>query len=363
LKIVTNHNDRSNTYNKNSTGTGEGFKRDLTNNFGFRHKPGLVSAASMLPGLPGVAAKAVNLGWNVNNKAAVDKLKGSSLVDKTPAKSKTRSFIDSVKDIMKGPTGEVGTVTAGGKTNKVSLDSTDMSALSPMEAARRKEGDMRMANPQNFSMPQQSNMARLHPEIDDGNFKSPTDVASKASNKKQDTNGVMVDGYSARLDTVDFDKTNLDPVAKEKAKEFQKAAIDKGVAANLAVDVKDMTRTPERQAEIQKSGKSWTKVSEHMSGTGIDVSPIDDKDQAGWAAKHELAASLGWSELDPAKDPGHMGLTKAAGTNPKSAYSAFGFFGNVPALSRLDGVPTPKDRPTVAQGIIDQAKDSYGYWY
>jgi hypothetical protein len=154
--------------------------------------------------------------------------------------------------------------------------------------------------------------------------------------------GGMVDGYRAKLSSVDFDKFGLDPAAKAKAKEFQREAIQRGLGDTLAVDVKDMTRTPERQKEIKASGYSWTNFSEHMYGAAIDVSPVDVNDQKAWADKRTLASELGWSQLG-SNDPAHMGITPE-GLSKQQAYADSQYFGSVPALQPGD-IPTPTARP------------------
>lgn len=182
----------------------------------------------------------------------------------------------------------------------------------------------------------------------------------------------MVDSFRAKLDTVDFDTLDIDPVAKEKAKEFQAAAREQGL--NLAVDIKDMVRTPERQKEIQAAGFSKTKKSEHMAAIALDVSPIDVNDQKGWADKRALAEELGWGQLG-SWDPAHMGLSKSNSLPGKldiskeQAIKDRNYFGNVPvtneqrkALGLQPNVGIPEARPaqpgdTVAQGIIGAAKD------
>lgn len=180
--------------------------------------------------------------------------------------------------------------------------------------------------------------------------------------KAQNTQGFdMVDNFRARLSSVDFDKLDLDPVAKEKAKEFQAAAKAKGL--DLAVDVKDMVRTPERQKAIKASGFSQTLNSEHVAAMGLDISPVDVNDQKGWEAKRSLAKETGWNQLNPSWDPAHMGLTDTLGISPKQAIKDKNYFGNVPvsqeqrkALGLQPDTGIPQTRPEVSKGIIGQAK-------
>jgi hypothetical protein len=165
----------------------------------------------------------------------------------------------------------------------------------------------------------------------------------------------MVDGYRARLSSVNFDEMGLDPTATAKAKEFQAEAARRNL--DLAVDIRDMVRTPERQAEIKKSGFSWTTKSEHMAALAMDVSPVDVNDQAAWQSKINLATELGWGQLGP-NDPAHMGLTMSNTTpgaldmSKEQAIAARDYFGSVPmsernlrSLGLWDGVPTPQDNP------------------
>lgn len=173
----------------------------------------------------------------------------------------------------------------------------------------------------------------------------------------QSANGVapggMVDSFRARLSSVNFDAFPLDPATKAKAKEFQQAAVEQGIADDLAVDVKDMTRTPERQQQIKDAGYSKTLTSEHMYGAALDVSPVDVNDQKGWAAKRELASSLGWSQLG-SWDPAHMGLTPD-GLSKQQAYKDFQYFGSVPALM-ADATPTPTTRPDLVPPGMEVAR-------
>lgn len=58
--------------NQNSFSGGSGGSRDSSNNYGYIDKPGLLSAASFLPGIAGMIGKGVNAAVNANNVGAVN---------------------------------------------------------------------------------------------------------------------------------------------------------------------------------------------------------------------------------------------------------------------------------------------------
>ncbi len=110
-----------------------GARRDATNNFGYREKPGLLGLASALPGPMGMVGKVANAAWNENNRAAQAKTR--EMLGLTP-----KGTFDTIKGIVKDVGPDVGqvnigdnkySVAQGGVTKKGTL------GLTPMEARQR----------------------------------------------------------------------------------------------------------------------------------------------------------------------------------------------------------------------------------
>lgn len=354
--------------------TGKGTKGNVSNNFGFINKPSwskyVASAVGMVNPMAGMAVKAIDMGVNANNVGAINQ---------------AREFLGlepmSTKDVLKGTVkgvddGMVGDVDVAGTKRGVSFGGAVIDGKTTMtpQEARTRNDIKAMQDKVHAGLVQRGFQAKakLHPELD-----PMTDTNSKKGVKGKGLAGIgkqkglptgldMVDGYRAKLSSVNFDAFDLDPVTKEKAKEFQAEAKKQGL--DFAVDVQSMVRTQEEQNATVARGKSRTKKSEHMAAMALDISPVDDQDQAGWAAKRSLAESLGWGQLDPSWDPAHMGLTKsntqpgALDISKEDAIDARDYFGNVPMTSErreklglIGGVPTPEDRPTTAPATARQA--------
>lgn len=115
---------------QSTVGTGE---RTQANNYGYFDKPGWVGALSMLPGMPGMAAKAVNAGINANNAGAVAKARETAGL---PA----RGFLGTAKDVLKDNKGNVGRVKYDEKPYSIGLEAFDNvgnTTITPMEAHNR----------------------------------------------------------------------------------------------------------------------------------------------------------------------------------------------------------------------------------
>lgn len=116
--------------------SGDSFKTNQNplDNYGYEHKPGFVSKLGMLPGGIGMAAKAVNAGWNMNNLAAVNTARNMlNLAPMTPK--------DSVKGIVKDTKGQVSNnAQINGKSYHVGLEAMspdENTNLTPTEANNR----------------------------------------------------------------------------------------------------------------------------------------------------------------------------------------------------------------------------------
>jgi len=108
--------DRNNSYTTSGRGNSTA-KSDRTaaNSWGFKHKPGWLGAASaVLPGLPGVAAKAASIGYNVNSMTATDKARKDLGMEPSTTK-------DAVKGIIKDNQGYLGKTKIGSKDYGVQL--------------------------------------------------------------------------------------------------------------------------------------------------------------------------------------------------------------------------------------------------
>lgn len=112
-----------------------GAKRDMTNNFGYRDKPRGMGLAGALPGPLGMAGKAVNAAWNVNNMTAADKARATLGLPE-------RSTFGKVKGVVK----DVGRTVAddvniGGNTYDVGFGGVSRdgkhTTLTPQEARQR----------------------------------------------------------------------------------------------------------------------------------------------------------------------------------------------------------------------------------
>lgn len=331
--------------NKNSTTSS---KRDFSNNFGYKHKPGWVGATSLaLPGVLGTLAKVANLGWDLNNKEAKKSLTSIFGEDKTK-----KSFGQKVKDFVLGPDGSI-TTDIGGKTQKVSVDPTDMGSLTPMEGIHRKEGFAKLANPEKYSVPASTNQAfaRLHPEIDPGTKKNKT------------SNPLGVGGFG---NISNFNRTGLDPSI---------ASVLDAMSPDFGdIEVTSGFRDPKKNAEV-----GGVKDSQHIQGKAVDLSfagMTDDQKQR--ALDKALATgSIGGVGISIDRDGIHLDTRPGAkttwgylgGTNvhaapkdlPAWAAPVVADWQQNDVYNPKFGAPTPTPRPeTVAQGIIDQAKTPTG---
>src|SRR6185369_8074993 len=88
--------------------------RTSENSWGFKHKPGWLGAASLIPGIPGGIAKAANFGYNANSTAAVTQAQK----DLGMAPSSTK---DVVKGLIKDNEGYLGKTKIGSKDYGVQL--------------------------------------------------------------------------------------------------------------------------------------------------------------------------------------------------------------------------------------------------
>jgi len=120
----------------NDSGYGSGVSsggRSESNNFGFMDKPDVVSYASSVPGVVGMAAAAVNAGFNANNVAAVNEARSMlGLADP--------SLGQNAKGFMQDNKGFVGDVSIGKNQYGVSLAAMTpdgKTALTPQEARSR----------------------------------------------------------------------------------------------------------------------------------------------------------------------------------------------------------------------------------
>jgi len=107
--------------------------RDVTNNFGYTHKPGWVSLTSALPGMLGIAGKAVNAGFNANNMTAANEARKMMGIPEF-------SGWESVKGVVKNNQGQVADVKIGQTPYSVgfeALSPTGATNLTPDEANKR----------------------------------------------------------------------------------------------------------------------------------------------------------------------------------------------------------------------------------
>lgn len=364
VKPVTFKNGKTGQFNGGDrggpTGKGKGRKGSESNDFGFINKPSWAKYASLVPGPIGKVAAVANLGVNANNVTAINEARKHLGLEALSTKDVAKGVITGVDE------GSVGDVKVGDKSYGVSLNKPVIDGktqLTAKEARQRQSLRSVQEEAKNFN-PQ----SKLHTELDPSYSTKTAETSGKKKSgglasigkaKGLPSGLSMVDGYRATLASVNFDDFDIDPVTREKAKEFQKAALDQNL--DLAVDVKNMTRTQEEQNKIEAAGFSKTKKSEHMAGVALDISPVDVDDQVGWGQKQALADSLGWGQLG-SEDPAHMGLTKS-NTKPgaldmtkERAIENRNYFGSVPvdnvqreALGLVGNYGTPQARPEVAQ--------------
>lgn len=107
--------------------------RQQGNNFGYIDKPGILGYAGMLPGAMGLAGKAVNMGINANNMAAVEKARESIGLE-------PKGFGSKLGGILKDNKGVVAEAKIDNNQYSVgleALDPTGRTTLTPDEAGRR----------------------------------------------------------------------------------------------------------------------------------------------------------------------------------------------------------------------------------
>lgn len=112
--------------------TAGNFNRDITNNYGYVNKPGFMSFANFMPGPLGLAAKAANVGLNVNNTMATNEARSMLGLDNTAWGTAKGAFRDKH--------GQVADVNIGKNTYSVgfeALSPTGQTNLTPNEARAR----------------------------------------------------------------------------------------------------------------------------------------------------------------------------------------------------------------------------------
>lgn len=157
-------------------------------------------------------------------------------------------------------------------------------------------------------------------------------------------------GFRAPISSVDWDRTNLANAAKARMKEYTNVATARGL--NPMVDMKNMTRTPQEQAELLETGATRTMNSYHISGMAVDVSPLDDTNQEEWSEIRQVGEDLGFGQLG-SWDPAHLQLSGYGMTAAELASLPVDDFGNVQLPPSVDlsvrggAVPRPTERPPV----------------
>lgn len=124
------------------------FGRSQANNFGYVNKPGLLGMAGLVPGPVGMAGKAVNVGINANNVAAVNAARGMMGLEGV-------GLGGAIKGAVKDNKGQVADVTFGNSQYATpvgleALSPTGMTNMTPAEAAARARavGSIQMATPE-----------------------------------------------------------------------------------------------------------------------------------------------------------------------------------------------------------------------
>jgi hypothetical protein len=110
-QVVSNAADiNSNESDSPSRGGGGTSSRNPSNNFGYMATPGLMTAASYVPGFIGTAARAGRVGLGLNEAAAANAARQSIGMEDT------RSFMGKAKDAVMGREGYIGDIsTSDGK--------------------------------------------------------------------------------------------------------------------------------------------------------------------------------------------------------------------------------------------------------
>lgn len=107
--------------------------RTQANNFGYIDKPGFLSIASSLPGIPGLIGKGVNAAINANNVAAVNAAREALGLPEQSAK-------EALKGVVQDNKGVVAEVTIGKQQVPIGLEATTPSGrttMTPAEALSR----------------------------------------------------------------------------------------------------------------------------------------------------------------------------------------------------------------------------------
>lgn len=112
-----------------------GFVRDATDNFGYVSKPNWTDYASLVPGVPGMVAKGVNAGWNLNNAQATEGARSMLGLD-----NKDRSIGGFLGDARKDKDGQVAEVAINDNRYSVGFEALSPAGntnLTPNEARSR----------------------------------------------------------------------------------------------------------------------------------------------------------------------------------------------------------------------------------
>lgn len=130
-KVIDPQNGNGQDHSTNSDRAGSrAIARDSSTNYGFIDKPGLVSAAGMLPGALGLAGKAVNAGINANNLAATNAARTELGLPDTTGMAAAKSIVSNNQ-------GQVANIGIGDQNYSVGLAAmspTGITNMTPDEA-------------------------------------------------------------------------------------------------------------------------------------------------------------------------------------------------------------------------------------
>lgn len=138
-EVVDNAVYKNSDESSGSSGSRGGFSRDPSNNFGYVAQPGLLTAASFVPGPIGTVAKAGRIGLSMNEAAAANAAR------QTIGMEDTRSFMGKAKDAFTGRQGYIGDISYSdgqgrSRSTPVSFEAEDpvgRTTLTPQEARSR----------------------------------------------------------------------------------------------------------------------------------------------------------------------------------------------------------------------------------
>jgi len=111
--------------------------RTPANNFGYVNKPGFLSLASALPGIPGIIGKGINAAVNANNVAAINAARETLGLPEQSTKEALRGIVQDNK-------GVVAEATIGNQQVAIGLEATTPSGrttMTPQEALARAEAN------------------------------------------------------------------------------------------------------------------------------------------------------------------------------------------------------------------------------